>query len=398
MMMPKDLHAFTQHLNKDSLSTFWPDFQTGAYALYTDETVYLFHHPAYPETMHSFVQLPWSKEFAGNTSILFHDYPTAIVQMDSDSDKYRLYAVLAHELFHGLQYVKGESRSPDEVLGITYPLVTENVELRQQERLHLYKAVTEIDEAERKHHLNQFILYREKRAAVVGPFMKYEQLIETVEGPAFYVELNAYVARSGKQKDEEIRSYGESLLDIADSTRHLRRSCYSSGLFICLLLDELSPGWQATFMQSELTLYEYFRQFAVPVQEKPSASDSAVDVGLLVTTIMNERDERIEETLRQAKYLLNIQGEIKVAGIDPMNIIASGNKVLHENFIRLKMNEQDYLLQQPVIAFIEKSIFHCKQVQIPLNEKPNVEEGQIMIPGIGIIKGRFDEVESNLWL
>ena len=396
--MPKDLHAITRHLNKDSLSTFWPDFQTVAYALYTDETVYLFQHPAYPETKHSFVQLPWSKEFAGNTSILFHDYPTAIVQMDSSSDKDRLYAVLAHELFHGLQYVKGDSRFPDEVSGITYPLVAEYVELRQQERLHLYKAVTERDVAERKHHLNQFILFREKRAAVIGPFMKYEQLIETVEGPAFYVELNAYVARSGVRKDEEIRSSGEMLLDIADSTRHLRRSCYSSGLFICLLLDELSPGWQANFMQSELTLYEYFRQFAEPVHEKLSASNSAVDVSVLVTTIMNERDERIEETLRLAKYVLNIQGEIKVAGIDPMNIIASGNKVLHQNFVRLKMNEQDYLLQQQVIAFIEDSIFRCKHVQIPLNEKPIVEEGQIIIPDIGIIKGQFDEAGLNLWL
>jgi len=396
--MTRDLHTFTEHLNKDSLSTFWPDFQTVAYALYTDETVYLFQHPAYPETKHSFVQLPWSKEFAGNTSILFHDYPTAIVQMDSDSDKDRLYAVLAHELFHGLQYLKGESRFPDEVLGITYPLVTENVELRQQERLHLYKAVTEIDATERKHHLNQFILYREKRAAVVGQFMKYEQLIETVEGPAFYVELNAYVARSGTRKDEEIRSSGEMLLDIADSTRHLRRSCYSSGLFICLLLDELSPGWQANFLQSELTLYEYFRQFAEPVHEKPLMIDSAVDVSVLVTTIMSERDERIEETVRHAKYVLNIQGEIKVAGIDPMNIIPSGNKVLHQNFVRLKMNEQDYLLQQPVIAFMEDSIFRCKHVQIPLNEKPIVEEGQIIIPDVGVVKGRFDDAESNLWL
>ncbi|MGG0668370.1 hypothetical protein [Sporosarcina koreensis] len=396
--MAIDLHAFIPHLNEESLSTYWPEFQVGAYALYTDETVYLFHHPAYPGTEQSFVQLPWSEEFAGNTSILFHDYPTAIVQMDSGMDENRLYAVLAHELFHGFQYVKGESRFPDEVLGITYPLVAENVDLRQQERLHLYNAVTATEAEKRKHHLNQFILYREKRAEVIGPYMKYEQLIETVEGPAFYVELNAYVARSGARKDEEIRSSGELLLDIVDSTRHLRRSCYGSGLFICLLLDELYSGWQADFMQSELTLYEYFRKFVESVHEKLVASDSAVDIGELVSTIMNERDEGITDSLQRANYVLTIHGEIRVTGIDPMNIIANGKKVLHQNFVRLKMNEQDYLVQQPVIALLEDSIFRCKHVQIPLNEKPYVVDGQIMIPGVGIIKGRLDEVESNLWL
>lgn len=63
-----------------------------------------------------------------------------------------------------------------------------------------------------------------------------------------------------------------------------------------------------------------------------------------------------------------------------------------------KISEQNYLVQQPVIALMEDSIFRCKHVQIPLNEKPYVVDGQIMIPGIGIIKGRLDEVESNLWL
>lgn len=396
--MAIDLHAFIPHLNEESLSTYWPEFQVGAYALYTDETVYLFHHPAYPETKRSFVQLPWSGEFAGNTLILFHDYPTAIVQMDGSISENRLYSVLAHELFHGLQYVKGESRFPDEVLGITYPLIAENVDLRQHERLHLYNAVTATEEETRKHHLNQFILYREKRARNIGPFMKYEQLIETVEGPAFYVELHAYVDRSGTPMEEEIRSYGEPLLDIVDTTRHLRRSCYSSGLFLCLLLDELAPGWQADFMQSELTLYEYFSQFAEPVYEKRVTSDSTVDVSELVSTIMNERDERVEESLQQANYVLTIHGDINVTGIDPMNIIASGNKVLHQNFIRVKMNEQEYLVQQPVIALLEDSIFRCKHIQIPLNEKPYVVDGQIMIPGVGIIKGRLDEVKSSLWL
>lgn len=396
--MAIDLHAFIPHLNDEILSGFWPDFQVGAYALYTNETVYLFHHPAFPETKNSFLQLPWSKEFAGNTSILFLDYPTAIVQLDSGLDADRLYSVLAHELFHGLQYMKGESRFPDEVLGITYPIIAENVELREQERLHLYNAVMAVDATTKKQHLNQFILYREKRSSVIGPFIKYEQLIETVEGPAFYIELNAYTVKSDSRKDEEIQSYGEPLLDIADSTRHLRRSCYSAGLFLCSLLDELSPGWQVDFMQTKKTLYEYFREFTEPIQEQPIVFDSLVNANELVHSITNERDKKIEKAFRQAKFVLNIQGDIKVAGIDPMNIIASGDKLLHQNFVRLKMNEQDYLFQQPVIVLGKGSVFQCKHVQVLLNEKPSMKETQIFIPNIGMIEGRFDEVESTLWL
>ena len=162
--------------------------------MYTDEIVHLYHHPFYSEAV---VEIPWSEGFAGITLILFKEYPTAIVKVDSFADDSRLYSVLAHELFHRLQYVKGESRFPDEVLGITYPNDAENIALHQQEHLHLYKSVMATDIAERVNDLNQFISYRERRAEVIGQFMEYEQLIETVEDPAYYVELNAYIVRSG---------------------------------------------------------------------------------------------------------------------------------------------------------------------------------------------------------
>ncbi len=72
--------------------------------------------------------------------------------------------------------------------------------------------------------------------------------------------------------------------------------------------------------------------------------------------------------------------------------------MLHENFVRLKMGEQEFLLQQPVIALNDENIFHCEHVQILLDEKPIVEDGQLTIADIGVVKGRIDESKLTLWL
>ena len=75
------------------------------------------------------------------------------------------------------------------MMGITYPLSKENVELRNHERTNLYCALLENDIIKKKQYLNAFIALREKRAARIEEYLTYEKLIETIEGPAWYVEI-----------------------------------------------------------------------------------------------------------------------------------------------------------------------------------------------------------------
>lgn len=79
------------------------------------------------------------------------------------------------------------------------------------------------------------------------------------------------------------------------------------------------------FMQSELTLYAYVKQFVEPVQKSINNLEIA-DAERLIHLIFQKRDEKIDKALQKARYVLNIYGAIRITGIDPMNITARGKK------------------------------------------------------------------------
>ncbi|MEQ6356018.1 peptide ABC transporter permease [Lysinibacillus sp. M3] len=245
------------------MDNYWSGFDSVAYALYDKSYVYLFNHPRMKKNQQNNYQiLNWDEQFIGCTLILYNDYPTAIVNIELFENYESLYSILVHELFHGFQYVKGETRFANEILGITYPLTKENVELRNQERANLFSAVLENNIIKKKLYLNTFIALREKRAVMFKNNLLYENLIETIEGPAWYVELKAYSEKTPIDYKSVLKKYGQDLKDKYGTTSDIRRSCYSSGLFMCLLLDEFSPGWKESFWGKEEILYDIFKQLS----------------------------------------------------------------------------------------------------------------------------------------
>lgn len=157
--MKIDLYQLMDEINTTITNRYWEGFKPVAYAIYNEEKVFLFNHPNYMSKFPTFVVLSWDDRFVGDTLILFEDYPTAIVNFDIISDFAELFSLLIHELFHGYQHLQGEKRFPDEILGITYPLTRENIELRNRERISLYRAVLSNQEEE----IIQFFSIREKR-------------------------------------------------------------------------------------------------------------------------------------------------------------------------------------------------------------------------------------------
>jgi hypothetical protein len=126
------------------MENYWPGFELVAYAIYDKSKVYLFNHPKFSNNPScTYHILKWDTEFTADTIIMYEEYPTAIVNMDHYKEYEDLFSMIVHELFHGYQYIKDEKRFPDEMMGITYPLSKENVELRNQERANLYCAMLE---------------------------------------------------------------------------------------------------------------------------------------------------------------------------------------------------------------------------------------------------------------
>ena len=388
----REIERVVDYMEQIQLVEYWDGFSAVAYAFYNQEVVYLFNHPHFPLKSKSFTQLDWSEDFNGaDCLILFQEYPTAIINMNNHQDIESLYSILVHVLFHGYQFLLEEKRFPNEVLGFQYPLVKENIEWRNKERLALYHAVIEDEQEHKKQYIREFISYREKRKSMIGEFLDYENLVETVEGTAWLVELQAKHRVSTQTWKEVLDSYSNFLIDSTSSTLHIRRSCYASGLFICLILNDIAPDWKSHFLHEEKSLYDIFKEYVTVeprVLEEEQISRETDEIFLIAK---KKKDDVFANFLRQDGYKLVIEGQIKTVSFDPMNIIYEENRVLHQSNVKVKLNEQEYLIQQPVLAYFNEDYKNAIQLELFSANKPSIVHDVLHINGIGEIQGEITE-------
>lgn len=388
--MNKYIDDVEQDLVDEKLKQYWPGFKRVAYALYDEEFVYLFNHPKMTSEPNKKYQiLKRDDQFYGCTLILYNDYPTAIVDLELYNDNASLYSILIHELFHGFQYTKEESRFANEIMGVTYPILKENIELRNQERTCLYQAVFEKNSKKKQQLLTEFIALREKRTTIINDYLQYENLIETIEGPAWYVELKAYSEKSLESDHLILKKFSQQLINKYESTANIRGSCYSSGLFICLLLDELAPDWKDHFWQNEVTLYDLLKGLSDCFTQINEVKVSP-ETDNLIDSILQARKNEIISFEQQTGYHLFIEGKITAKSFDPMNILLFEDRFLHKRFLKVEINNQDYLIRQHVIAYSEGDLRNISKLHLVLNNEPYVNIDSITIDGIGIIKGKYE--------
>jgi len=372
---------------KEDLRTYWPNFELVAYALYDKDNVYLYNHPSY--TSHYSI-VKRTQQFISNTLIMYENYPTAIVSIEENPDFIDLYSILSHELFHGYQYLKEEKRFPNEMAGTTYPLSADNIELRSKERNYLYRAVMAATSRERNEAIVQFLSSREQRKSMIDEHLLYETLIETVEGPAWYVECNAYNHNSSLTYEEVLQKYSDSLLNVFDSTLHVRRSCYSSGLFLCLLLDKLSPEWHEPFLGYSKTLYDFFIEI---VSEKEIEQIEEVTISKqtfhVIDYIKSSKENEFIDFNQKNGIHIYIEGEIAIKMLDPMNIISHENIQLHKHFVKIGIQANEYFIEQPVKISFDKHVERIKTVHLIVSDEPTIKNNLIEIIDIGSFNGEY---------
>ncbi|MDF1510117.1 hypothetical protein PZE06_18435 [Robertmurraya sp. DFI.2.37] len=390
--MMNDIERIILNLEQVKLNQYWPGFEKVAYALYDETSAYIFNHPKFDNQ-----QIVEEKEpFHACTLIIYEGYPTAIVDLRLFKNYEDLYSILVHELFHGYQFLKEEKRFPDELMGITYPITVENVELRNQERLSLFHALMEKEPLAKKEYLNTFIALRQQRELQLGAYLEYENLIETIEGPAWYVELHAYYETSQFEFSAVLQKYGEPLINQYQSTVNIRRSCYSSGLFMCLLLDELSPGWKESFFSTEKTIYQYVKELSV--FDAPFRTiEVSPETERVVHAIFQNKEAEFTTFNEEAGIQLMIIGNMEATSFDPMNIVMLAGKVLHKNFLKVKIQEREYLFAQPVVAYGEK-LREFGKLQLKLGKELLERDSSLFIEGVGDIKGKIEKKRNQLYL
>jgi hypothetical protein len=377
-------------MNKIKLKEYWPGFQSVAYALYNNEKVHLVNHPY---TNYQTKTIPSEPVFNGaDTVILYHDHPTAIVNLEHYETIESLYPILVHELFHGYQYLNGEKRWPDELMGSQYPLIGENIELRSREREQLYTAVLNNSQEA----VSNFFALREKRKALIGKFVDYECLIESVEGTALYVELLASMKISDLPNDRILEKYSPYLLDRLESSLNIRRSGYGSGMFMCLYLDTIAVDWKERFVESDLTLYDFFKENVNWHNQSISDEIQVTEETLvLVDFIKSNRLKKFDDFEEQGSYSLFIEGKFDSIYFDPINMLTYENKTLHQAYLRVTAGNKEYIFRQPVITYFKEQFKEIFRLHLRTKNKPMKSNGGLFIEDLGEISGTIIESDND---
>lgn len=114
--------------------------------------------------------------------------------------------------------------------------------------------------------------------------------------------------------------------------------------------------------------------------------------------VHNKRKQVMEDFEQQIGIHLLIEGNITATSFDPMNIVAFGEKLLHQNFIHISINNAKYFIQQPVIAFRNDGIQGINKLHLVLKNAPFENDDTLVIEGIGTIKGRYLKQENVFYL
>lgn len=169
-------------------------------------------------------------------------------------------------------------------------------------------------------------------------------------------------------------------------------------MFICLLLDKLSPGWHESFFQSNLSLYEFFSRKIQLENNHYIKVEISKETDEMIEFVNDQREQEFGQFIHKPGYHLLIEGSMKVNAFDPMNIVLSAKKVLHRNFIKLIINNEEYLFQYPVITYFNHNWQNIYQLQIILNQEPVSMKDCLLIDGVGKIKGEYTKNKDGYFL
>ena len=164
-------------LEKIDFNQLWPNFKRYEFALYDNNDVCINNH-----------LMPKTEQFLGNTSILYEGRYLAIwfiSKLEYDFDI--LTSKIVHEMFHAFQAEQQELRYPNELVGLDYPVMEENFNLK----FHESQLITNLIKNFQCEELNKLYTLKKMRKALIGEYFEYECKAEIIEGFANYVEIEA---------------------------------------------------------------------------------------------------------------------------------------------------------------------------------------------------------------
>lgn len=391
-----------EKLSNTDFNEYWSGFNQAPLALYDKEEVYLMNHPNPPKSFEYkgdgiFIG-KWTPDYVGNTAIKINDIFTAIWDLTTLSeviDVDDLYSCIVHEMFHANQLKNNDTRFSNELLFINYPFSPEFINLRLSERQLLLKIIFENNLEAKKNLILNFINLRDERHSMIGDNINYEFGIESIEGTAVYVQFYSLLKESNLPKPYLISTFGQKLIENND-LKSLRSSCYYSGLFLALILDDFFDDWKIKYSASSVYLYAFFKDVFKDLnyntEPKFIAKDNAKYAEFLLSQYIDTKNISISKFYNSQGYKIVLKGNFSLSGFDPMNITALNNKILHKNF--LSLNNKIFICTE-VLSLHDDEIDQINEVQFYSSEKPSVNNNTICIANVGELSGNITILDNT---
>ena len=198
MNLAEMFYKVKEHISTVDFNNLWEGFRPLKYALYNDKECY-FNGKYIPKT----------EEFLANTAINYNGEMIAIWNMTDEIDPIVMTSKMIHEMFHGYQSLKKESRFPNEFDAVlNYKYIPQNLGIKLLENKLIVELIESFDQ-EKFDYLLSLMKYRYTHFNY--EFM-YELKIEQIEGSANNVELNALKQLSKMEYQKKLKRMKENIL------------------------------------------------------------------------------------------------------------------------------------------------------------------------------------------
>ena len=199
MNLAEMFYKVKEHIATVDFNNLWEGFRPLKYALYNDNECY-FNGKYIPKT----------DEFLANTSIKFNGEMIAIWNMKEDIDPIIMTSKMIHEMYHGYQSLKEESRFPNEFEAVlNYKYNPQNLGIKLLENKLIVELLESFDK-DKFEYLLSLMKYRYNHFKY--EFM-YELKVEQIEGSANNVELNALKQLSKVEYQKKLQKMKENILN-----------------------------------------------------------------------------------------------------------------------------------------------------------------------------------------
>ena len=290
-------------------NNLWEGFRPLKFALYNDRECYF-----------DGKYIPKTDDFLANTAIKYNGEMIAIWNVMDDITPIVMTSKIIHEMFHGFQMLKKETRFPNEFEAIyKYQYIPENLSIKLLEN----KLILELLQSFNKEKFNTLLSLMKYRYNKYHYEFMYELKIEQIEGSANSVELNALKQISKEQYNLKLEKMKENIV-CKTKLFPIRVNSYDIGALRIEILKnnhiKFNEGFNnSIYIEELLTNIEEAKEFEID------------DISYLVSDYELKKQQLVKKALEKNDIVMDY--ETNLLGINFYNAMKYDKYIISQYFV-----------------------------------------------------------------